>query len=172
MQLVERSRDATLSPYLARLCEMAPWLTVIPARCEREPCPRITIQGGSTHGEIMFAGGLAGRLLEPFVIALRDLARGHADWDTPATPARMAELRTKRALRLAVSATCPHCPRVLGIVLRVALASPYVDVLVARADLGMTPDITAVPDLRIDRAPHPATTLSEYALADVLVGGE
>ncbi len=169
VHVVERSRSGQLSQPMARLASMAPWLNFMAARCKDCPCPRTSVQGDSSHGEITFIGPIEGRLLEPFVILLRDLARGHADLDTPATASLLKNLRTNRGLSVAVSGSCPRCPRTLGTALSVALCSAYIDVVVARADLGLGPKATSVPTIYIDGRAVPRSRHSEYALAESLL---
>jgi hypothetical protein len=166
VEIVERS--ATPSPILDRLARLAPWLTVIRAQGSDE-APTVRVVGSGRHGEITFVGPLEGRLLEPFVQLLRALATGEVDYDTPATPARLAELDKNVAVSVAVGSRCPYCPAVAAAALRLACGSPRVDVVIARADLGLAGDVRAVPTIMVDGAARRSGPTSEWELVELVM---
>lgn len=166
VHVVERTATGTKSALSTKLEELAPWLSVIAASCGDRPCPRTRIEGSAEHGEITFLGSIEGRQIEPYALLLRALATGDAGFDTPATPGLLAELRENVGVGVAVSASCPHCPAVASAALRLALASPRVSVVVARADLGFAGSARSVPIVRVNGRIVASGPISEYALAE------
>ncbi len=130
--------------------------------------PTVRAVGSASHGEITFVGPIEGRLLEPFVQLLRALATGEVDYDTPATPACLAELKKNVALAVAVSSRCPYCPAVAAAALRIACGSARVDVAIARADLGLAGDVRAVPTVIVDGIARRTGPVSEWELAQLV----
>ena len=163
VELVERSPEP--SPVLDRLARLAPWLRRTHVVAEDE---RLRVSGAFPHGEITFLGPVAGRQLEPFVELLRALATREVDYDTPATPGRLAELTRCVALGVGVSSQCPYCPSVAAAALRIACASPRVDVVIARADLGLFGDVRAVPTIRVDGVVRRTGPTSEWQLVELV----
>lgn len=170
VHVIERTADGAPGKVLAQLAALAPWLSIATARGADARCPRVRVEGVRPHGEITFLGPVEGRQLEPFVWLLHELSSGEPSYETPATAALLSELERNLALTLAVSATCPYCPALASTVLRFAQASPRIDVVIARADLGcLTGPVRSVPTLLADGVAVTKGPVGEYALAQKLL---
>jgi alkyl hydroperoxide reductase subunit AhpF len=163
--LVERAPEP--SKVLARLAELAPWLTLI--HVPEQHTPRARIEGSGKHGEVSFIGPIEGRAVEALVMLLRALATGEVPFDTPATPGLLRELSTKVGVGVHVTATCPYCPAVTQAALRLALASPYVDVVVVRADIERSALVHATPTVVMNGKVVSTGPVSEYDLAQKVI---
>lgn len=167
-QVVLIERSAAPSQSLQRLAARARWLSVIHVPEARNP--RTRIEGSAEHGEITFLGPIEGRLLEALVELVRALATGEVPFDTPATPQMLRELRRNVGVGVHVSASCPYCPAVTAAALRLALASPYIDVVVNRADIERSPLVRATPTVVVDGKVVASGPIGEYELARRVIG--
>jgi len=164
VRVVERARDDGL-PLWRRLEELAPWLRVERLRDGTHP-RRTELHGSRPHGPIAFVGDLEQRLLEPLVEALRTLATGQFDWETPATAERL-RAGGPWELAVVVGPNCPFCPRVAATALRFACASPRVAVEILRSDSGLAPaQVTAIPTVLVAGKVVATGAIGEYALAE------
>ena len=167
VHVVARTADGQAGELLGSLTGMADWLTVVPAKCKREPCPRLVVSGTRTHGEITFVGAVEGRQVEPLVLLLHELATGRVSWETPATPQLLAEIGRNVAVSVFVSPSCMYCPAVASIALRFAQANARIDVAVVRADRVPPPDgVRAVPAVAVDGRVVATGAIAEYELAE------
>lgn len=157
-------RASQRAPWIDDFLAAAPWL-----RFEAASSSELHVRGSKPHGAITFVGPVEGRLLESLAEALRALATGAPSWDTPASPARLAELEAEAALRVFVGATCPFCPSVTAAALRVAVASTLVAVEILRADVVGDDTVTSVPTVRLGDETLSVGAVGEYALVDRLV---
>jgi len=159
-------RSASPDAWLQDFALAAPWLTID----TDDALPQtVVIEGSYPHGSIEFVGDMEGRLLESVAETLRALATRSIEWDTSATPARVAELAGPVALHVYVGASCPFCPSVTGAALRMACAEPRLSVSVRRADQVADASIQSVPTLKLDGATLHVGAIGEYDLADKLV---
>jgi alkyl hydroperoxide reductase subunit AhpF len=166
--VVATERSAALgSPLWERLVSLAPWLRFEHIAAEPDEPPHTELRAERAHGAITFVGVIAGRQLPPLVETLRALATGRPEFDTPATPARLAELEQRVHILVAVSPTCPFCPRVAAQALRLACASPNVEVTVVRADTGLAPaQVSSVPSVMVDDELVATGSIGEYDLLE------
>ena len=167
VHVVARTADGTGGELLESLAGMADWLTVVPARCAREPCPRLVVSGTRAHGEITFVGAVEGRQVEPLVLLLHELATGSVSWETPATPQLLGEIGRNVAVSVFVSPSCVYCPAVASTVLRFAQANARIGVAIVRADRVPPPDgVRAVPAVAADGRVVATGAIAEYELAE------
>ncbi len=165
VRAVQRGGDA-LSPALARLAEIAPWLELV-FEPDASSVPHTTLRGTHPHGSIELVGAIERRQLGPLVETLRALATGQVESDTPATAAVLARIARPTEVVAVVSPGCPYCPAVAAAVLRFALLAPRIGVRVVRADaVGAPGDIRAVPTVLVDGRVVASGSMGEYALAE------
>ena len=129
----------------------------------------LELRGPRPHGCIRFEGELEGRLVESLAETLRTLATGEIGWDTPATPALLADLPGMVKLRVYVGPHCPFCPSVAAAALRMACATPRIEVDIVRADQCQDRSITSVPTVTLDDALLSQGAIGEYELAERLL---
>ena len=166
---LERS-PAGPAPFWKRLTAVAAWLRVEHVATEPGIATVTELSGERAHGSIRLRGDIAGRQLEPLVETLRALATGRPEFDTPATPSRLSELGRDVEVLVAVSATCPFCPRVAAAALRFACASVRVWSTVVRADLGLAPDaVQSVPSVLTQGRVVATGSIGEYDLLEAIL---
>ena len=161
VELIERAPAPC--PALAEIAKRASWLKLVHVA---SPKTKLHIEGCATHGEITFVGPVEGRLLEALVELLRALATSEVPFDTPATPQLLRSLDRRVAVSAHVTPRCPFCPAVTAAVLRLALATPRVDVVIVRADLFVSPLVKATPSVLIDGALASVGPIHEHELAE------
>ncbi len=147
----------------------APWLTV-----ERVPpleqAPTVSLHADEPHGGLEWYGAIEGKLLAPFVEALRALGTGVPELDTPATVTAIRQLNTRCCIEVFVAKACPYCPATSAAALRLAVLSSHVAVRVRRADLERAPVLVrGVPAVLSDGRLLSEGPIGEYDLADRLV---
>lgn len=165
--VVERARSPSL---LLSSIATVPWLTVVSASATGH-ADRTRPRGSRfLHGEITFVGSLEGETAEAFVVLLRALATGEIEFAAPSTPQRLAGLSRNRGLGVHVTRTCAWCPGVVAAVLRLALATPRLDVAVARHDdPAVVRRVEVVPAVVLDGEVVARGAIDERALVDLLL---
>jgi len=153
-------------PWLQDFADAAPWLEVVVERALEET---LRLEGSAPHGAIYFGGEPEGRLLESLAECLLALATHRVTWDTPASPARLVELRCSVSLRVYVGATCPFCPSVTAAALRMAVSCTKVDVEILRADQVPGAAVRSVPTTRLGGATLSTGAIAECELVDRMV---
>ena len=160
-------------PLLCDFAAAAPWLSLeaqSPAsHSSSSHSAGLELRGPRPHGCIRFEGELEGRLVESLAETLRSLATGEIGWDTPATPALLADLPGVVKLRVYVGPHCPFCPSVAAAALRMACATPRIEVDIVRADQCQDRSITSVPTVTLDDALLSQGAIGEYELAERLL---
>jgi hypothetical protein len=157
----------TRSAVWDRLTGFAAWLRVEHVAAEPDAPARTELSAEHAHGRIDFVGEIEQRQLEPLVETLRALATAAPEFDTPATPRRLADLHQTISVLVVVSPTCPFCPRVAAQALRLACASPEVNVTVVRADSGLAPPaVRSVPTVLVDDQLVATGSIGEYELVE------
>jgi hypothetical protein len=164
VMIVERT-SAEPSKELAAIASAAPWLSHSVIRREGALPTRVTVIGGRVE-EIIFLGRIEGRMLEGLVLLLSELSQDRPNFETPATPALLRELKESRFITAVVSPTCPMCPAVLERVLRFPQASPYIKLVVARPEYIKNAAVRAVPTILLEGEPIATGVIGEYALAE------
>jgi hypothetical protein len=116
-------------------------------------------------------GTLEGRLGEPLAEALRALATGDFDFDSPVTPSTLREIEAPIDVVVVVTPSCPFCPRVASMLLRFAAASDRVSVAIVRTDDPHAPrGVASVPSVLVAGRVVASGSVGEYELARALAG--
>lgn len=153
-------------PWQDDFAQAAPWLRV---EIDGALDATLRLRGSHPHGVLAFRGEPEGRLLESLAEALRALATHTMGWDTPATPALLAELAHETRLCVYVGASCPFCPSVTAAALRMGCASERLSVAIVRAELATDLELRSVPTVTRDGAVLSVGAIGEYPLVERLL---
>lgn len=135
VRAIERTEDGRPSDLLWSIAYAAHFLDLEAARVEPgAAAPELELRAERLHGRIRFVGAIEGSLKAPLVEVLRALSSGRPEYASPMTHRLMRAIRGMRDVRVFASPTSEDCQVVVAAALRLACASPKVNVTVIRVD--------------------------------------